>query len=54
MAARPGRIREIIPIELPYPREAATKTSPEFIKIRARIDRVVREEFQKLRQNDAA
>jgi NitT/TauT family transport system ATP-binding protein len=54
MAARPGRIREIIPIELPYPREAATKTSPEFIKIRARIDRVVREEFQKLRQNTAA
>lgn len=53
MAARPGRIREIIPIELAYPRDAATKTSPEFIKIRARIDRVVREEFQKLRLNTA-
>jgi len=49
MAARPGRIREIIPIDLPYPRDAATKTAPEFIKIRARIDKVVREEFQKLR-----
>jgi NitT/TauT family transport system ATP-binding protein len=49
MAARPGRIREIIPIALPYPRDAATKTAPEFIKIRARIEKVVREEFQKLR-----
>jgi sulfonate transport system ATP-binding protein len=49
MASRPGRIREIIPIDLPYPRDAATKTSPDFIKIRARIEKVVREEFQKLR-----
>jgi NitT/TauT family transport system ATP-binding protein len=49
MAARPGRIRDVIPIDLPYPRDAATKTSPEFIKIRAGIEKVVREEFQKLR-----
>jgi len=47
MAARPGRIREIIPIDLPYPRVAATKTSPEFVAIRARIEKVVRDEFQK-------
>jgi len=49
MAARPGRIRDVIPIDLPYPRDAATKTSPEFITIRAGIEKVVREEFQKLR-----
>ena len=53
MAARPGRIREIIPIELPYPRVAATKTSPEFVAIRARIEKVVREEFQKQQCDDA-
>jgi NitT/TauT family transport system ATP-binding protein len=50
MAARPGRIREIIPILLPYPRVAATKTSPEFIAIRASIEKLVREEFQKQRE----
>ncbi len=50
MAARPGRIREIIPIQLPYPRVAATKTSPEFVAIRASIEKVVREEFQKQRE----
>jgi NitT/TauT family transport system ATP-binding protein len=49
MAARPGRIRDVIPIDVPYPRDAATKTSLEFIKIRAGIEKVVREEFQKLR-----
>jgi NitT/TauT family transport system ATP-binding protein len=50
MAARPGRIREIIPIHLPYPRGAGTKISPEFIAIRASIEKLVREEFQKQRE----
>ena len=54
MAARPGQIREIIPIDLPYPRDASTKTSPEFIRIRAVIEKVVREEFQKLRSSEGA
>jgi NitT/TauT family transport system ATP-binding protein len=49
MAARPGRIREIIPVEIPYPRLAEIKTTPEFVRIRARIDSVVREEFRKQR-----
>lgn len=49
MATRPGRIREVIPISLPYPRDAAIKTCPEFIRIRAEIDRIVREEFLKQR-----
>jgi NitT/TauT family transport system ATP-binding protein len=50
MASKPGRIREVIPIEIPYPRKASVKTAPEFVKIRAEIDTVVREEFQKQRQ----
>jgi NitT/TauT family transport system ATP-binding protein len=54
MATRPGRIKEIIPIGLPYPRGAATKTSPEFIEIRAGIEKVVREEFQKQREESCA
>jgi NitT/TauT family transport system ATP-binding protein len=49
MATRPGRVREIVPIDLPYPRQAAIKTTPEFIKIRAEIDKIVREEFLKQR-----
>ena len=51
MAANPGRIREIIPVELSYPRNAETKNTPEFIKLRAYIDKVVRQEFQKQRDD---
>jgi NitT/TauT family transport system ATP-binding protein len=47
MTTRPGRIREIIPVEIPYPRQAGVQTSPAFIKLRAQIDKIVREEFQK-------
>jgi NitT/TauT family transport system ATP-binding protein len=53
MATRPGRIREIVPVRLPYPRQAAVKTSTEFIRIRAEIDRIVREEFLKQRNGTA-
>lgn len=34
MSARPGRIKEIVNIELPYPRTQATKMDPEFIRHR--------------------
>jgi NitT/TauT family transport system ATP-binding protein len=52
MAADPGRVREIIPVEIPFPREASVKTSSDFIKIRAQVDRVVREEFMKQRHGE--
>ncbi len=47
MATRPGRIREIIPVDIPYPREVGVKTHTRFITLRAQVDRIVREEFQK-------
>lgn len=37
MSARPGRIVADIPIELPYPRQAALRTSPEFNTIASRV-----------------
>jgi sulfonate transport system ATP-binding protein len=46
MTARPGRIREVIPVEIPYPRQAGIQTDPGFIRLRGRIDKIVREEFQ--------
>jgi NitT/TauT family transport system ATP-binding protein len=49
MATRPGRIREIIPVDLPYPRDASIKVSPEFTRVRAGIEKIVREEFFKQR-----
>ena len=54
MSTNPGRIREVIPVEIPYPREAGIKTTPEFIRIRADIEKVVREEFQKQRDGSSS
>ncbi|MBI5719718.1 MAG: ABC transporter ATP-binding protein [Burkholderiales bacterium] len=37
MAARPGRIHEIIHVDLPYPRTEAMRLSPDFAELRNRI-----------------
>jgi NitT/TauT family transport system ATP-binding protein len=37
MAARPGRLSEIIPVDLPYPRTEEIRLSPEFMAIRNRV-----------------
>ncbi len=37
MAARPGRLKEIIPVDLPYPRTEEIRLSPEFTAIRNRV-----------------
>jgi len=37
MAARPGRIHRVIPVDLPYPRTEAMRLSPEFMRIRNQV-----------------
>lgn len=37
MATRPGRLHEIIPVDLPYPRNEEIRLSPEFAAIRNRV-----------------
>ncbi|MBP1964899.1 ABC transporter ATP-binding protein [Paenibacillus aceris] len=37
MSARPGRIKEIIDIDIPYPRDQSTKLDPGFISIKNEI-----------------
>lgn len=37
MAARPGRIHEVIDVQLPYPRTEQLRLSPEFAELRARV-----------------
>jgi ABC-type nitrate/sulfonate/bicarbonate transport system ATPase subunit len=44
MAGPPGRIREVVPVELPRPRSYAMQASAEFVKLRDRVTRIVREE----------
>ena len=42
MAAGPGRIHEEIRVDLPYPRTAETRQSPEYQQLVARVSRVLR------------
>lgn len=41
MAARPGRIHEVIDVDLPYPRTEEVRLSPEFGELRNRVWRAV-------------
>jgi NitT/TauT family transport system ATP-binding protein len=41
MAARPGRLHKIIPIDLPYPRTEEIRLSPEFAELRNEVWRAV-------------
>ncbi|KHJ53226.1 sulfonate ABC transporter ATP-binding protein [Aureimonas altamirensis] len=44
MSARPGRIKSIIPVDLPHPRHYTVKSSPEFSRLRARLTEEIRQE----------
>ncbi len=47
MAGHPGRVREIVPVDLPRPRRYALQAAPEFIRLRDHVTRLVREEAAK-------
>lgn len=46
MFRRPGRIREIMEINIPYPRDIEIKLSPRFTEIRRHLFHLVSEEFK--------
>lgn len=46
MAARPGRIHEVIDVDLPYPRTEDVRLSPEFAELRNRVWRAVYHQTQ--------
>ena len=50
MSARPGRIKTIIDIDLPYPRTQELKMSKEFLELKAKIWGEVYQEYLEVRQ----
>ena len=50
MSARPGRIKEIIDIDIPYPRNQETKMTPRFIELKNYIWNMVYKEYLDVRK----
>lgn len=50
MSARPGRIKEIVDIDIPYPRTQETKMSPEFLELKNHIWAQVYQEYLAVRK----
>ena len=50
MSARPGRIKEIVDIDIPYPRTQETKMSPEFLELKNHIWSQVYQEYLEVRK----
>lgn len=50
MSARPGRIKEIVDIDIPYPRDQETKMSPEFLELKNHIWSQVYQEYLEVRK----
>ena len=50
MSARPGRIKDIVDINIPYPRTQETKMSPEFMELKNHIWGQVYQEYLEVRK----
>ncbi len=50
MSARPGRIKKIVDIDIPYPRTQATKNDPRFLELKTEIWNEVYQEFLEVRK----
>ena len=50
MSARPGRIKKIVDIDIPYPRTQATKTDPRFLELKTEVWNEVYQEYLEVRK----
>ena len=50
MSARPGRIKEIVPIDIPHPRNQETKMTPQFMELKNHIWGQVYQEYLEVRK----
>jgi NitT/TauT family transport system ATP-binding protein len=48
LTRRPGRVKEIVPVNLPRPRSGELRTSREFVDLSAHVWRLIREEVDEM------
>lgn len=50
MSARPGRIKDIVDVDIPFPRDQETRMSPEFIEVKNKVWDQVYQEYLELKK----
>ena len=50
MSARPGRIKRIVDVDIPYPRDQGTKSDPRFMALKAEVWNEVYQEYLEVRK----
>lgn len=50
MSARPGRIKSILPVDIPYPRDQRTKMSERYLELKNHIWEQVYQEYLEVRK----
>ena len=50
MSARPGRIKKIVDVDIPYPRDQGTKSDPRFMELKAEVWNEVYQEYLEVRK----
>ena len=50
MSARPGRIKKIVDVDIPYPRTQATKTDPRVLELKTEVWNEVYQEYLEVRK----
>lgn len=53
MTSHPGRVREVVEVDLPHPRRFEVQSTPKFVTMRERVTQMVREEAAKSGHFDA-
>lgn len=50
MSARPGRIKEVVDVKIPYPRNQETRMTPEFLEVKNYVWGQVYQEYLAVRK----
>lgn len=50
MSARPGRIKDIVDVDIPFPRDQETRMSPEFIEVKNKVWDQVYQEYLEVKK----
>ncbi len=54
ITSRPGRVKEVLSVDLPRPRTPAVRNTPEFVRLRKQLWDILEDEVQRAMQEERA